>query len=288
MTSSNYLLGTARSLTHRPAMEPTVHDVLAFHRVDRAAYERLLSLGAGRHPARAAVALLMWLHRIASVDAVSGVRALVRTPADAAQLVSEARAVLDGAAARAEAPPPPLISRLCGGHDAGLHVRRFLASCRIAGDAQLQQLVRRGVAEVLDGAGAVVFDDRLYALMRRHEEGGGGGALPAELAAPYRRCSASSSAAPGPENDDDRSLFITFSKGFPLTREEIDEFFTERWGDCVERVMMEKTPPGEPPTYGRVVFRRAAVAAAVLDGRPLAKLVVNGRHLWARKYVPRQ
>jgi hypothetical protein len=55
----------------------------------------------------------------------------------------------------------------------------------------------------------------------------------------------------------------------------------------VAKVMMEKTPAGEAPTYGRVVFRRAATAAAVLGGRPLVKLMVNGRHLWARKYVPR-
>jgi hypothetical protein len=61
-----------------------------------------------------------------------------------------------------------------------------------------------------------------------------------------------------------------------------------RWGgDCVAKVMMQKTPPGEPPTYGRIEFRRAATAAAVLAGRPLVKLVVNRRHLWARKYVPR-
>ncbi|KAL6650559.1 hypothetical protein ACP70R_009487 [Stipagrostis hirtigluma subsp. patula] len=261
-------------------MEPTVHDVLAFHRVDRCAYERLLTLGAGVQPARDAVALLMWLYRSATVDAVSSVRALVRTPAAAAQLVSEARAVLDGGAARAETTTTPLISCLCGGRAAT--VRRLVASCGPADNA-----LRRAVAEeVLDGVGAIVFDDRLYALMRRHEEeGGGGGALPAELAAPYRRGSAS--AVPVPENEDGLSLFITFSKGFPLTREEINEFFTERWGDCVERVMMEKTPPGEAPTYGRVVFRRAAAAAAVLGGQTLAKLVVNGRHLWARKYVPR-
>ena len=50
---------------------------------------------------------------------------------------------------------------------------------------------------------------------------------------------------------------------------------------------MEKAPAGEAPTYGRVVLRRAATAAAVLGGRPLVKLMVNGRHLWARKYVPR-
>ncbi|KAM0911860.1 hypothetical protein ACQ4PT_013210 [Festuca glaucescens] len=63
--------------------QPTVHDVVVFHRVNRAAYERLLSLGAGPQPASDAVALLMWL---------------VRTPADAARLVSDTLAVLHGVA----------------------------------------------------------------------------------------------------------------------------------------------------------------------------------------------
>jgi hypothetical protein len=35
---------------------------------------------------------------------------------------------------------------------------------------------RRGVAEVLSGVGALVFDDRLHALMRRHEVDGGAAA----------------------------------------------------------------------------------------------------------------
>ena len=76
-----------------------------------------------------------------------------------------------------------------------------------------------------------MFDDRLHATLRRYEEGGGTGALPAELAAPYRlRGGASGRAAPPPsppEEEDGRSLFITFSKGFPLTRVEVEEFFTE-------------------------------------------------------------
>jgi hypothetical protein len=60
-----------------------------------------------------------------------------------------------------------------------------------------------------------------------------------------------------------------------------------RWGEgCVENVMIERTPPaGEAPRYGRVAFRTASVAAAVLGGRRLVKLFVNGRQLWARKYV---
>uniref|UniRef100_A0A0D3FUV1 Uncharacterized protein n=1 Tax=Oryza barthii TaxID=65489 RepID=A0A0D3FUV1_9ORYZ len=123
--------------------EPTVRDVLAFHRVDRAAYDQLLSLGVPPPPARNAVALLMWLGRRgggASVDAVDRARRLR----------------------------------------------------------------------------------------------------------------------------------------------------TRRWGDCLEKVMMERTPAGEPPTYGRIVFRHAAVAAAVLGGEHLVKLVINGRQLRARKYFPRK
>jgi hypothetical protein len=73
-----------------------------------------------------------------------------------------------------------------------------------------------------------VFDDRLHATLLRYEEGGGTGALPAELATPYRLRGASGRAAAPPEEDEDgRSLFITFSKGFPLTRVEVEEFFTE-------------------------------------------------------------
>nr|CAH66642.1 OSIGBa0140A01.10 [Oryza sativa] len=266
-------------------VEPTVRDVLAFHRVDRAAYDQLLSLGVPPPPARNAVALLMWLGRRgggAGVDAVDRARRLVRTRHDAARLASEARAVLHGGAAaldlarRWAGAGETLISSVLGG--GGVDVRRFFAL--VPDDAP-----RRGVAEVLDGVGALVFDDRLYALLRRHEEGGGA-VLPAELAAPYRRPLAPALAPVG--DGGCRSLFITFSKGSPLTREEIEEYFTERWGDCLEKVMMERTPAGEPPTYGRIVFRHAATAAAVLGGEHLVKLVINGRQLRARKYFPRK
>ncbi|KAK3145012.1 hypothetical protein QOZ80_4AG0321350 [Eleusine coracana subsp. coracana] len=261
-------------------MAPTVHDVLTFHRIDRGAYDRLLFLGAGHEPARDAVALLMWLHRsgaCARVDPIARVPALVRDPAAAALLVDEARAVLDVHAA-ASVSATPFLSCLCG--DDGARVRRLLLAC----------CPRRGVAEVLHGVGALVFDDRLHALVQRYEEEGGA-RLPSELAAPYLRLygtSAALAAAAQIEEEDGRSLFITFSKGFPLTREEIIGFFTEMWGaDCVAKVMMEKTPAGEPPTYGRIVLRRASIVSEVLGGRPLVKLVVNGRQLWARKYVPR-
>lgn len=60
-----------------------------------------------------------------------------------------------------------------------------------------------------------------------------------------------------------------------------------RWGDCIERVMMERTPPGVTPMYGRIVFTGESFIGLVLNGERLVKFMVNGRQLWARKYVPR-
>jgi hypothetical protein len=75
-----------------------------------------------------------------------------------------------------------------------------------------------------------VFDDRLHALLRRYEEDGGA-ELPPELAAPYRGRRDGAAAAEDDEDGEEggvgRSLFITFSKGFPLTRDEIEGYFTE-------------------------------------------------------------
>ncbi|KAK3143043.1 hypothetical protein QOZ80_4BG0357100 [Eleusine coracana subsp. coracana] len=264
-------------------MELTVHDVLAFHRPDRAAYDHLLSMGAPREPSRDAVALLMWLHSRACAgdEAASRVPAMVHSRADAARLVAEARAVLLGAGAAVEA-----TASLCGAD--ARRVRGLLVLTPA-------DVVRRGVAEVIDGVGALVFDDRLHELMWRYEAAGGG-ALPPPLAGPYRSCSPSSG-TPQPEEeeeeaekeeDDGCSLFVTFSKGGPpWTHEEVEVCIAEMWGDCVERVVMEKTPPGEAPLYGRVVLCSVTAVQAILGGQSLVKLVFNGRQLWARKYVSR-
>ncbi|XP_025792418.1 uncharacterized protein LOC112873624 [Panicum hallii] len=89
-----------------------------------------------------------------------------------------------------------------------------------------------------------------------------------------------------PLPDDYRSLFITFSKGYPISKEDIMEFFNSVFGPCVETVMVEKVAPGQQPVYGRVVLRSAAMIPVVLDGRQTAKFLIKGRHLWARIYIP--
>ncbi|RZR73315.1 hypothetical protein BHM03_00022653 [Ensete ventricosum] len=88
--------------------------------------------------------------------------------------------------------------------------------------------------------------------------------------------------------EDLRSMFITFSRGYPISRADIVEFFNERYGRCLETVMMERASPGQQPMYGRLVFRNASTIARVLNGQRTAKFLINGRHLWARMYTPRR
>ncbi|KAI9174233.1 hypothetical protein LWI28_014354 [Acer negundo] len=84
-----------------------------------------------------------------------------------------------------------------------------------------------------------------------------------------------------------RTMFVTFSKGYPLSRHEIVNFFTSKWGGVVEDVIMEHTRPGQNPQFGRIVFTASTAMARVLNGQSKAKFLVNRKHLWARPYVQR-
>ncbi|KAG7998664.1 hypothetical protein I3843_01G269200 [Carya illinoinensis] len=57
----------------------------------------------------------------------------------------------------------------------------------------------------------------------------------------------------------DRSIFLTFSKGHPLSENEIrGYFFTRKFGDFIEAIhMQEVLPVLEQPLYARLVVRLA-------------------------------
>uniref|UniRef100_R7W7L0 RRM domain-containing protein n=1 Tax=Aegilops tauschii TaxID=37682 RepID=R7W7L0_AEGTA len=231
----------------------------------------------------------------------------------------EANAVLEWLRNQVPAVPAiPLISALC--MQGGVRIDPGLFAFH-------QDLVVRGVAHFLDGAGKFVFNDRLHVLLWKSETGLVGN--PPELMAPYtqpvavpedcrsmfitfskgmppHRAAAlptSSTSETGlvgnpPElmapytqpvavPEDCRSMFITFSKGMPPHREEIFEYFREKWGDCVVRVLMEKTKGGLMPMYGRIIFKTEAIVKLVLNGERLVKISIRHRQIWLRKYVPR-
>jgi hypothetical protein len=49
---------------------------------------------------------------------------------------------------------------------------------------------------------------------------------------------------------------------------------------------LENVPVGEVPVYGRVVLVSPAMIPVLLQGQQTAKILIRGRHLWARVYVP--
>ncbi|CAL9782109.1 unnamed protein product [Musa acuminata subsp. burmannicoides] len=266
----------------------SVRDVLAFHKLDRGMYDKLVALGTTPEVSRNVVALFMWLELI-GVDVIVYIRSnpdhyiLLR-------LAAEAESILD--CVRRDTPPSdgadsslaiPLTASLV---NEPLNLRFF--NCH-------RDVAVRGITQILDGVGTLIFDDYLHALLAEYEaeaqaaEADARGRakavlpmLPRELARPHLP-----RVSPTPE--DSRSMFITFSKGFPLKREDIVGYFTEKWGDCVEKVMMEKTTTSAAmPTYGRIVFTSESFIGLVLNGKQLVKFTIKGRQLWARKYEQRK
>ncbi|GAU31388.1 hypothetical protein TSUD_19330 [Trifolium subterraneum] len=86
---------------------------------------------------------------------------------------------------------------------------------------------------------------------------------------------------------DDRTLFMTFSKGYPISENELREFFTRQFGDIIEKLIMQETSPTEQSLYARLVVRDEAIDAidCFLEYRPTMKFTINGKHVWARKFI---
>ncbi|KAM2337586.1 hypothetical protein ACFX1X_017429 [Malus domestica] len=88
---------------------------------------------------------------------------------------------------------------------------------------------------------------------------------------------------------DDRTMFLTFSRGFPVSQYEVKELFMELLGSetCVENVQMENGPPNEQPLFAKLVLSTVVYVDRVLKGTRVSKFRINGKHIWARKYERR-
>uniref|UniRef100_A0A7N0UC32 Uncharacterized protein n=1 Tax=Kalanchoe fedtschenkoi TaxID=63787 RepID=A0A7N0UC32_KALFE len=85
---------------------------------------------------------------------------------------------------------------------------------------------------------------------------------------------------------DDRTIFLTFSKGYPISENEVREFFTRRNGDVIEAIYMQEVPPEDQILYARMVIKSPALIDVILGGVDVkAKFAINGKHVWGRKYV---
>lgn len=86
----------------------------------------------------------------------------------------------------------------------------------------------------------------------------------------------------------DRTMFLTFSKGYPVHEFEVRHFFTRAYGDCIESLQMQEVQPCEQALFARVVFYSATTIEAILNGMSKAKFTINGKHVWVRKFVARR
>ncbi|XP_062021349.1 uncharacterized protein LOC133737891 [Rosa rugosa] len=88
---------------------------------------------------------------------------------------------------------------------------------------------------------------------------------------------------------DDRTMFLTFSRGFHVSVEEVKQLFSEVLGmeKCVEDVDMENVPSDEQPLYAKMVLSSVTLVDKILKGNRVSKFRINGKHIWARKYERR-
>ncbi|XP_054788995.1 uncharacterized protein LOC129294606 [Prosopis cineraria] len=89
--------------------------------------------------------------------------------------------------------------------------------------------------------------------------------------------------------DEDKTMFLTFSRGFPVTEEEVLHLFTTNFGDSSVRVinMGEPDAANEQPLFATMVLDSVATVDEILMGKRIAKFKINGKHIWARKYENR-
>ncbi|QHO50130.1 uncharacterized protein DS421_1g19980 [Arachis hypogaea] len=85
-----------------------------------------------------------------------------------------------------------------------------------------------------------------------------------------------------------RTMFVTFSKGYRVAERELREFLTMAYGDCIEALYMQEVQhPNHQPLFARIVFRKASTIDVVLRGATKVKFSINGKDVWARKFVPK-
>lgn len=57
------------------------------------------------------------------------------------------------------------------------------------------------------------------------------------------------------------------------------------FGDVIETLNMQEVGEKEQPLYARLVVRDATAMEVVLSRQGRSKFSINGKHVWARKYV---
>ncbi|RZS22999.1 hypothetical protein BHM03_00055838 [Ensete ventricosum] len=250
----------------------SVYNVLLFHKLDRMIYHDLVVCGRRPEVARNIVAFFMLMELI-GVDVIGYIRS---TPDHNVVLLLAAEADVILNCIRQELPPRS---------EVGLAVPRIASLVSQPVDLEFfyrnRGTVIKQLVKILDGVGLVIFDEHLHVLFFEYEDRvrcrltAMPPLLPRQLAEPYQRVL----------GEDFRSMFVMFSKGSTLTPRDIAEYFTRQWGDCIEKVLIEKRSSLDlKPVYGKVVFTGGSFLWLVFHGRPLVKFVIKGNQLNGKRF----
>ncbi|XP_047325978.1 uncharacterized protein LOC124929617 [Impatiens glandulifera] len=85
----------------------------------------------------------------------------------------------------------------------------------------------------------------------------------------------------------ERIVFLTFSKGYHVTETQLRDFFVGRFGEIIEDLIMQYVPLEEQPLYARMIVHSSNEVETVLGGQSRVRFTVNGKHVYARKFVQR-
>ncbi|KAG5018591.1 hypothetical protein JHK82_014534 [Glycine max] len=84
--------------------------------------------------------------------------------------------------------------------------------------------------------------------------------------------------------DDDKTMFVTFSRGIPVTEEEVRHLFTNYFGDCIKVLNMGNADTSDQVLFATMVLKNVETVDRILNAKHIAKFQINGKHIWTRKY----
>ncbi|KAH0926138.1 hypothetical protein HID58_018394, partial [Brassica napus] len=87
---------------------------------------------------------------------------------------------------------------------------------------------------------------------------------------------------------DDRTVFLTFSKGYPISESEVRVHFTRKFGEVIEAIVMQEVQENEQPLFARMVLKMeyASKIEEIVTPMNKNKFTIDGKHVCVRKFFP--
>ncbi|KAI3910146.1 hypothetical protein MKW98_014531 [Papaver atlanticum] len=87
----------------------------------------------------------------------------------------------------------------------------------------------------------------------------------------------------------ERTLFVTFSRGFPISEDQIREFFKIVWkASACKKLVLPPTPQLRQSMYAMILFHATETIDKILAGEEKVRFLVNGRDIQARRFEVRE